>query len=325
MKGKPRQWRLRDLSRSVILPILLVFCLFLPGCSLFVETLPDDWTPALQPEDRFIRVGSVRHHYREYGSRGPDVLLLHGFASSTYTWDEVAPLLRDQGFHVWSLDMKGFGWSDRPVDGFYDPVTLAGEVRAWMDAVGLRRAALVGNSLGGGVSWLLALEHPERVDRLVLVDAAAYEIKKPLVIRLGSLPYADEIMKLFFSRTTVRWGLESVLYRRDRVTDGRIDAYYDRLRTGNALAAQVAVARALDYGNYAVYVQRIPEIRVPTLILWGQEDGWIPVTVAHRFRQDLPQAELVILPACGHVPQEEDPGRTAQLIARFLKGETGLR
>ena len=109
------------------------------GCGLFVKRLPSGEVPHPTAKDRFIRAGNIKYHYIEYPAAGRVVFLLHGICSSTYSWEGVAPLLQQKGLHVYALDMKGFGWSEKPADGDYGPLALVDGVNAWMDAVGLRR------------------------------------------------------------------------------------------------------------------------------------------------------------------------------------------
>jgi len=309
---------MRFLSKLVSVGML---CIAVGGCGLFMEEIPSGQIVCPTAKDHYIRIGDINFHYLEYPAEGEDVLFLHGFASSTYTWEEVAVCLQKEGYHVRALDMKGFGLSDKPEDAKYDPVTLMEEVNRWMEVMGLEQATIVGNSLGGGIAVLMTLEHPEKVERLVLIDAAGYPIEKPLIVRMAQMPLSRFFAKLFFARWAVRWNLEEVFFHPDRVTRERVDAYYARMRTPGALDAQVAVARALNGTVFEKYTRHIPEIGVRTLIIWGKEDEWIPLENSHRFRAEIALSTLVVIPECGHLPQEEHPLLTARLIGDFIEGK----
>jgi pimeloyl-ACP methyl ester carboxylesterase len=270
-------------------------------------------------EDHFVTIGQNCYHYTEYPATGKDILFIHGFASSTYTWEKVAPVLNKLGYHVWVLDIKGFGWSDKPKDTSYDILTLTEEVYQWMEAFGLNDVVLVGNSLGGGITTLMALLHPEKVGRMVLIDAAAYITKFPFILKLASFPLAAEITKLFFSHWVVKQTLCEVYHHKAWITKDQVDAYYDRLKTDNALNAQIAIVRALELERFEKYINRIPEIQSKSLIIWGEHDRWIPLSSAYRFKAELRDATLVIIPECGHIPQEEYPDITARLIDDFIQ------
>jgi pimeloyl-ACP methyl ester carboxylesterase len=309
---------MRRAGKCLYLIACVLFCLIFLGCGLFVDEIPEGQMIGQTSRDHFTTIDGIRYHYTEYPAPGRDVLLIHGFSSSTYTWEKVAPSLQQLGYHVWALDMKGFGWSDKPRGAAYDTVTLTEEVRKWMDAMGLKDAVIAGNSLGGGVAWLMALMHPDKVHSLILVDAAAYPIEMPSVMKMSALPLSAAVSKLFFSRGIVRWSLREVYYRRDLITHAQVDAYYDRLRTKNALDAQIAVVQSLDYKKFEPYIRRIPEIKKRTLIIWGENDRWVPLHVGQRLNKELPASKLVVIPSCGHIPQEECPDVTAKHMAEFI-------
>jgi len=298
---------------------VLFIALAVSGCGLFVKTIPKGEILGKIPEDKYIMIDDVNYHYLEYPGTGRDIFLLHGFASSAYTWEKVIPYLTGQGYHVWAVDMKGFGWSDKPEDAKYDTVTLMQEVNKWMDVMGLKNVVFVGNSLGGAIAVLMALEHPEKTDQLVLIDSAGYPIEKPFVIRMAKMPLAGEITKLFFGRWAIERTLKEVMFNDDKVTEKQIDSYFRRMSTENALDAQVALARSFDIEALSTYTKRIPDIKNRTLIIWGENDEWIPIESGHKFRKDIPNSTLVILPECGHIPQEEKPEQTAKLIIDFIE------
>jgi pimeloyl-ACP methyl ester carboxylesterase len=165
----------------------------------------------------------------------------------------------------------------------------------------------------------MAIQHPEAVSRMVLIDAAAYNTKFPFIMKMASMPLSAEMTKLFFSRWMVRQTLSEVYYHRDWITKDQVEAYYNRSRTENALNAQIAVVRDLKFSRVEEYVNRIPEIKCRALIIWGEEDRWIPLSSAYRFNKELRDAALVIIPECGHMPQEEYPDITARLIDTFIQ------
>lgn len=301
--------------------LCLVLCFALSGCGMFMKSMSagELFRPTPLARDKFIKVGDVKYHYAEYPAKGPDVLMIHGFASSSYSWESVAPILQKQGYHVYALDMKGFGWSDKPRDSKYDAYALMYGVKSWMDAVGLKKIIYVGNSMGGAVGMLMALEYPKSINKLVLIDAGGYPMTMPLIIRLSSIPGSVMMTKAFFGKWMLNWNLKEVFYHKDWVTDERIDNYYVRLATPGAIDAQASVIDSLDEAALNRFVKRIPEVKTPTLIIWGRDDIWIPLENAYKFRKDLKNSVLNIIPYCGHVPQEEFPALTAKLIIDFLK------
>ncbi len=297
----------------------LFLVLTVSGCGLFIKTIPKGEIIGKAPEDKYIMIDGVNYHYTEYPGTGRNVFLLHGFASSTYTWEKVIPYLTKQGYHVWALDMKGAGWSDKPKDAKYDTVTLMQEVNKWMNVMGLKDVVFVGNSLGGAIAVLMALEHPDKTGQIVLIDSAGYPIKKPFIIRIAKMPLAGEITKLIFGRWMVRWNLKEVYFNDDLIPEETIDAYYNRMRTENVLDAKIALARSIDFDAFTPYIKRIPEIKNRTLIIWGENDEWIPLESGYNFKKNLSNSKLVILPECGHIPQEEKPEQTAKTMIDFIE------
>ncbi len=306
-------------AKILFLFLALIMVTSAVSCGLFVKKLPNGEVPNPTRHDHFVEINGVRYHYTEYPGPGQDVFLLHGFASSTYTWEKIAPALQAKGYHVWALDMKGFGWSDKPDDADYSPRQLLSEVNAWMEKMGLEQVVFVGNSLGGAIAWNMALDHPDKVKKLVLIDAAGFMHETPLPVRLSGLPGAATVADLIFGRWMVEDTLDQVYFDPALITDSQIDAYYDRLRSRNALYALSAVGRAVSAVTMKDYASRIPEVSVDTLVIWGRDDPWIPVEDGFKFKKTLPKATLAVIPFCGHVPQEEKPLETARFIIEFLE------
>jgi pimeloyl-ACP methyl ester carboxylesterase len=300
--------------------ILIALCLLsVSGCGLFVTKIPAGKIPDATPKDRSITVKGVNYHYIEYPGPGKTVILLHGFAASTYTWEKVAPILAREGFHVYALDLKGFGWSDKPLDSRYDVGAFTEDVDDWMNQLNLKNTVFVGNSMGGAIATLLSSLHPEKVDKMVLIDAGGYPMPLPTVIKLEQLPLAAFFGNLYLSRWIVRHNLKQVMFDKKKVTDDVVEAYYTRLCTVNAIDVQVKTARSIDFSREDFIETAIRKNGTKTLIIWGRDDEWIPLkTVGYRFRNDLVNSTISIIPECGHIPQEEHPEKTAALILDFI-------
>lgn len=272
------------------------------------------WMTAAGVEPAFVDAGGVRVRYVRKGN-GPSVVLIHGFASSMYTWKDVLPILA-AGHDVIAIDLPGFGGSDipRPLAGASYPAV----VLAAMDRLGIERAALVGNSLGGSVAVAVAAENPQRVTALVLVDSAGFNFdaaERPWMLRLIAAPgVAAVVERLPVRRRLVEAGLKQVFFRDDLVTAERVDEYAAPMMRPGATraAAELLTSQGPPFAAAAA------RVRAPTLVVWGREDTWIPVAHAERFTSAIPGSKAVILDACGHVPQEEKPADLVALVASFL-------
>ncbi len=312
--------------KLAILFITSIVLFSLSGCGIFIKKIPQGEIaiPCPNGKDHMIKIGTTNFHYTEYDAPGQDVLMVHGFGSSTYSWQKVAPILQQKGYHVYAIDMKGFGWSDKPAadkNVKYDAITLMEEVCACMDAMGIKNVVYVANSLGGAIGVLMAMQHPEYINKMVLLDPAGYPQKKPLVIRMEAIPGAVCTIKALFGKWVAKWNLKEVTYNKDWVSQEQIDNYYARLITVGALDAQVSIIEKLDFNFFEPYLKSVPAIDQKTLLVWGEEDEWIPLIVGYEYRHNLPNANLVIAHHCGHTPQEELPGVTANLILDFIDGK----
>jgi pimeloyl-ACP methyl ester carboxylesterase len=278
---------------------------------------PGSWLAASGLEARHETVDGHRLRYVRAGS-GPAVVLVHGFASSLYTWKDVIPALA--GRHdVVALDLPGFGQSDQPADLSFEDFPRA--VLGLMDRLGIARAALVGNSMGGTVVTVVAAREPERVTALVLVDAAGFErspSERPVLVRLAMSRAGALLASLPGKRFVVEASLRQVFHDRSRVTPERVSEYLAVAARSGTFPA-IRSLGASSGGRARALADALPRIHCPTLVLWGGDDRWIPLAHADRFVAAIPGTRKVVIPACGHVPQEEKPGEVSRLLLEFLE------
>jgi pimeloyl-ACP methyl ester carboxylesterase len=279
---------------------------------------PGGWLAALGLEERFATVDGVRVRYVRVGRGGSAVVLLHGFASSIYTWKDVIPALaRDH--EVVALDLPGFGWSDQPAGLSFDLYPRV--VLGLMDQLGLSQGSLVGNSLGGAVAVVVAATQGARVDRLVLIDAAGFNLRaadRPAMVRLASHPLAEAILsRLPLRRLAVTVGLRQVFHDDTKITEERTNEYLAAASRPGTLASIRSLALSQRLTPEAME-ELLRRITAPTLVVWGGEDAWIPVSHADRFLAAIPGARKVVLPDVGHTPEEETPDEVARLLLEFL-------
>jgi pimeloyl-ACP methyl ester carboxylesterase len=264
----------------------------------------------------YVELPGLRVRYVRAG-HGPAVVLLHGFASSLYTWKDVLPALAAE-HDVVALDLPGFGDSSipRPLDA----ASFPGVVVAVMDRLGLARASLVGNSLGGAVAVAVAGTQPERVERLVVIDSAGFNFRasdRPWLLRfLASPGAAAGLERLPVRRRVVAAGLRQVFFHDELVTEERIDEYAAPLLRPGAASAAAELLGGRPMTDFPGLAARV---RAPTLVVWGREDTWIPVAHAQRFADAIPGASVVIFEGCGHMPQEEAPADLATVLVSFLR------
>lgn len=275
------------------------------------------WAP---PPSTWLQLEGLRVHIRDEGPRDDPqpLVLLHGTSASLHTWDGWASALRD-GRRVIRFDLPGFGLTGPlPPLARYDFETYVRVVLGVLDALGLDRVVLAGNSFGGNIAWEVAAAAPGRVDALILVDSAGFPPSAtsiPLGFRLARTPVVRDLMEYVLPRSVVTSSLRNVYGDPSRVTPELVDRYYElTLRTGN----RAALPRRLAEAPAGHRTHLLAEVRAPTLILWGERDRLIPPSDAQLFARALPGAELHVLPGLGHVPHEEDPETTTALVQSFL-------
>ena len=265
-------------------------------------------------EPRTLRLGRLDVRYIRKG-RGPSVILIHGLASSMYTWSDVVGPLSEQ-FDVIALDLPGFGASSQPSDLAFDD--LPGAVVGMMDALQIPKAHFVGNSMGGAVSALLAARRSDRVDRLVLLDSAGFNMRpgeRPYMVRVMASPAAGMVAGRLPIRRAITAATVRHLFHDDaRVTDERIDEYVAPFLRPGALEATRSLLRSPLDERFAA---DLGLIQAPTLVVWGRFDPWLPESHADRFVAAIKGARKVVLDT-GHLPQEERPAEVVRLIGEFL-------
>ncbi len=267
--------------------------------------------------ERDTLVDGVRWRTREVGgSPDPTLLFVHGFLSSSATWKRVlAPIAA--GHAAIAVDLPGAGFSDRPWPYDYSVGGEAGALLRFLDVRGIRRAVLVGNSLGGAVCLVVAAARPDRVSALVLVDSAFPGIPIPWGFRSLRTPVLGDLQMEFLIRPVVAYTLRHRLYARaERATEETVSDWWDPIPVPGTRRAALGFVRTSERG----YENLLTKIRAPTLVLWGKDDRLLPSSDGFRLASEIPGATLVVLPGAGHLPQEEAPEAFARAVGVFLRG-----
>jgi len=265
--------------------------------------------------------GGVRMHFRDQGARdGATLLLLHGYSASLHAWEPWVARLGDR-LRLVTIDLPGHGLTRAPVGYRASIEQYVAGVETFAQAQQLARFTLVGSSMGGNVAWEYALAHPERVEALVLVDASGWPdagagAHGGLVFSLLRRPTLRPILRDLDSTRLIRQGLEAAFVDRRLVDDAMVRRY------GELTRAPGHRDILLDMGDRSARQQatheRLAAIRVPALILQGEQDRLVPAADAHRFAAAIAGSQLVLWPDDGHLPMEEHPDRSAEAVATFL-------
>lgn len=277
--------------------------------------------------DERFRTRHVTIHGHQVGYRragqGTPVVLLHGLAGSSRTWKDVMPALAER-HDVIAPDLLGHGESAKPL-GDYSLGAHASGVRDLLEALDVPSATVVGHSLGGGIALQLAYQYPERCDRLVLVGAGGLGREVSWLLRVCTLPLADRVMPVVFPRWFADAGSDvSRFLDRHGVHNPRLGemwrSYSSLAGAANRRAFVRTIRTVIDPGGQTVSaLDRLYLAGArPTLIVWGEDDGIIPVAHAHVAHHAIPGSRLVLLPGVGHFPHTEAPAALLAALHDFL-------
>ena len=263
---------------------------------------------------RYVRVDGARIRYIDAG-RGPPVVLLHGLGASMYAWRKNLGAMAAAGFRVIAFDNRGFGLSDKPAVP-YDNAAYARLAIALLDSLGISDAVLVGHSMGGAIAAEVAIEYPQRVRGLVLVGSAGLGAREPLLFRVARWPVLGPAVLAFRGRGFTARLLKATYFDPSKVTESDVDQYY-------APVAQPAYSRALRavlrQFHFDGLEGRLDKIEAPTVVLWGEEDRWVPLGLGRALAAGITRSAFVSVPHAGHSVQEEAPDEVNHLVIRFLK------
>jgi pimeloyl-ACP methyl ester carboxylesterase len=283
----------------------------------YSPALPPDMLTARYANDasKFIDVAGARAHVRDQGNRtGIPLVLIHGAGGSLHVWEgwvrELGPKAR-----LISVDLPGHGLTGAWPRHEYTVEAYADFIGALVDTLNLDRFAMAGHSLGGAVTWTFAATRPDRVSQIILIDAAGESREAPWPTRLARLPIVGDIGIYFKPERWVRRKLFQAYADPAMVTPERVKRTAELQRFPGNREASLQRARTQQPLDPAP----LTRLAVPTLILWGAQDRWVPVADAFRFQNDIAAAKLEVFEKLGHDPMEEDPKATAAAVAAFLK------
>ncbi|MDR7419499.1 MAG: alpha/beta fold hydrolase [Armatimonadota bacterium] len=270
--------------------------------------------------DRFIEIAGARVRYRVEGT-GPAVVLVHGLGAFIESWAWTIPALRDR-YTTIAFDFPGFGQSS-PLDAAFSPEGAASFVASFMDALEVRRAALIGSSLGGTIATLVAGRTPGRCTALVLAAPAGFGPHVTLATRLATLPFVGECFVAAIRRAP-QVGVRSAFRRREQIPPPILDAARRTFRAGPAGDTCLRIVRSTVTvrGIHPGVIRRVHEaaarVTARTLVVWGTLDRVVPPAHAAIVTRAIPHAETLMIPGASHVPYIEDADTFNTAVREFL-------
>lgn len=273
----------------------------------------------IDKSSHFIDLSSgVRLHYQDEG-HGPVLVLVHGYGDNWGSWDGWAAALKEH-YRVIRLDLPGHGLTRAPATTRIDPEAFADLIAEFAVKAGLPKFAVAGNSLGGAVAWQLAVRHPERLNALILVDAAGFPSatlskKPPLAFRILQYEWGRAFLKSIDNKPLIRNSLKGEVGNPAVITDALVNRWADVQRAPGH--RDILLSGPLT-GKGAASVAVLGKLALPTLVLWGEKDPLITLDAGRKFAAAIPGASLKVYPGVGHLPQIEIPAASAHDVAQFL-------
>ena len=299
---------------------LLIICLTIGLIVLVKFSISKDKTlKELKPlyfnsNSQFMELDSRKIHFRDEGSGYP-IVLLHGTGASLHTWDSWTKELIKTN-RVIRLDLPAFGLTGRDPLKRYSSMNYVNLLNDFLKELDINEFHLAGNSLGGLVAWLYTTKYDIKINKLLLINPSGFSFDRtPFVIQLARIPLINSFLRYFTPRAFIEKNLKEVYFNDSLITEEIIRRYHElNLFKGNRSAfIDRANIKREDYSFRMQYIQ------TPTLVLWGENDAWIPVGDAKKFKDAIKNSKIVIMPKTGHIPMEERPLESLEIALDFLK------
>ena len=300
--------------------IALTFIAFILLAALYLWT-PDKSKAELEktyssPKNAYVTALGVNLHYQDTGpsKNAIPILFLHGFGASLQTWDTWAQALSED-YRVISVDLPGFGLTGEDPSGIYTDQRSVEVLEAFLKELKIAKVVLVGNSMGGKFAWQFTARYPNQVSKLVLISPDGYASPGIEYGKKANVPAIADLYRYFFSKTFLAMNLEPAYADPNTLNDALVNRYYDLML---APGVRGAILARMQQTVLQDPVPSLSSIQVPTLLIWGEKDAFIPISNSNDYLKVMPNAKRVSLSNIGHLPQEEQPSIGLQVLKEFL-------
>jgi pimeloyl-ACP methyl ester carboxylesterase len=278
-----------------------------------------DWNPSLSPQT--IQINGHTIFYTVKGE-GKPLLLIHGYGAGIWVWEKQIDIL-SQSYRVYALDLIGHGFSDRPKIP-YTSETYIHFLRDFMDRVGIERATLIGNSMGGGIAWAMAILFPERVDRLILIDCVPPDVLNQVknesfqtLVAIKNIPILPYLIIAGRSKKSIRWILMECVSDTKLITPEVLNRQY---QLSKIKGTTWVLYSTFKHAKEALKLKdQFSYIRHPALFIWGEKDLIFPLQVGETLHQTIPGSKFLKVEKSGHIPMWETPNEVNQAILSFFQ------
>jgi pimeloyl-ACP methyl ester carboxylesterase len=268
------------------------------------------------PKNAYVSALGVNLHYQDTGAskNAIPIVFLHGFGASLQTWETWAQALSED-YRVISVDLPGFGLTGEDPSGIYTDQRSVEVLEAFLKELNIPKVVLVGNSMGGKFAWQFAARYPNQVAKLVLISPDGYASPGIEYGKKPDVPAIADLYRYFFSKTFLAMNLEPAYANPKTLSDALVNRYYDLML---APGVRGAILARMQQTVLQDPVPSLASIQVPTLLIWGEKDAFIPISNSNNYLKVMPNAKRVSLPNIGHLPQEEQPSIGLAALKEFL-------
>lgn len=314
---------------------ILVFAFFFKA-DLSKEELADKY---IKPTSKFMKLSNgAEMHYRDEGNQNKSVLLMiHGGFGSLQNWEGWIEPLKDN-YRLISMDLLGHGLTGGYSDKIYTRHSERDAIHELLQKLNVKKYSIAGNSFGGGIALEIALKFPNEVEGLILIDsegipngengydASQFTDEKPVSpdqAEYTKLTWLEKIGSKFIGPDVVKMQLENLIHNKELITDEFAEYFGNILRYKGTREAQILMFRQGMYlitsGDPMDLLPRLKEIKCPVLIMHGEKDSLVPVSVAEKFNEHIAKSEIYVVRKAGHMPMIEKPKETAKKVDNFLR------
>jgi len=297
----------------------IIFFIFAINSVMYSDILIDELKVKYSNEfSNFIDIDGMQVHYSIEGE-GMPIVLIHGTASSLHTWNDWAEDLK-KNYKVIRMDLPAFGLTGPNKNSDYTIENYTHFLEVFISKMKIDSMILAGNSLGGNIAWNYTYKNPEKVKKLILLDASGLVTNKPQpwIFKMAKTPILSSLLLYITPMSIIEDNLNQVYDDDTKISQKLVTRYHEMLlREGNRKAF---ISRSkLDFKSSEAFKKdQLRNIQTPTLLIWGANDSWIPLDIGKRMDSLLPNSILVVIPNSGHVPMEENPKESLKILKKFL-------
>lgn len=249
--------------------------------------------------------------------QGDPLVMVHGFSLCAYTWRNNVHALLDAGFRLILIEMPGHGQSDIPSSSYpFTVEQIAHDIVTLTRGIGLESFHLIGHSLGAGLALFISTHYAQSVRNAVVVAPPAFGPPRRLLL---TYPGMTALASVFFGRWTVKANMKAMYYDDDLIDAEIIDEYALQINKDGYWNMLGALSRQYFSPQFDEMQSAYPSISMPLLIIWGEQEEWLPVDMAHKLHERIPHSQLLVVPNSGHNPHEECAERVNPIVVEFLK------